>query len=585
MFKRRQFVPLITRITGMFAVLIIAVCVVAGVFSFRVELNAQVNAAISQNQMLLNSMATSITTRAAQIEIILRELGNNNSVASLLRSQRLEQQIVLLEFSVKTALADSKVYLSGMSPQMHILTTREDIVTTRDYIVNDSCMADNEYYQTFKASGGQTGWNFAEKPMLNDYFVTEPQAVHYYKVPTGRLSDSGGIIRCGVSQSILFDSLSSWSGDGMLYIVNNGNVVYTQNGATPELPESSGKRAWREDNTLYITHDIPNLDLKLVLALNYGSIFRNSMQSMLESLAIIALLGITLLLCTSWFLRRILSKLQSLTEAARNMPAQGYNVELPESGPDEVGQLSMAFNHLLSQINDSYDQLLQKEKDKRKAMTLALQYQINPHFLFNALYWLQLQVEEAGMRRELCDSFSQLGQVLHYNLDDSQTALVSEEELHMRAYVSFMQSAKNCNVTLDVDLPEEMGSWRILRFSLQPLLENSIQHGWTRANELHIRVCFSANREKNQFSISVENDGNPISDAQLQEIRRKITNAKNEVLQAGRHGVGLVNLMRRLELNYGLGAQMHVESEPGCTRFVLLLPLHLCENREEAASE
>lgn len=579
--QHKRFVPLFVRIASLFLVLTVIVCAAAGVFSYQVELERQYNAAISQNQILLNSIANSVATRASQIEIIIKELAYDDALTSFLRAQTLESQIIQMEFSLKKILSGASVYLSDMSPQILLLTTQEDVLTSRDFVVHDSALDGNEFYQDFKQSYRFDGWNYDEQPLTNDRQLSEAQAVYYYKTWNGLSNESAALIRCGVSMSSLFSALSDLSGNGTLCAVAADRVVYSPSDEVILLPADLQEGAYRDENRLYITSNIPDMQLKLVLALDANEICGDAAQNVAGTLITIVLLGIAMLILTWWILRRILARLQSMTQTARSIPEQGYDVRFPEGEADEVGQLSAAFNHLLEKINESYNRLIQEEKDKRHAMMLALQYQINPHYLFNSLYSLQLRAEEAGMPRDLCDSIAQLGHVLHYNLSSSQMALVSEEEKHMRAYVSFMQTAKKCEIGLEVDLSEEMRSWRILRFSLQPMLENAIQHGWTYGQTMHIRVQFSADYEADRFLISVENDGKPMTESQLESVRAKITNARNEVMRSGQRGVGMVNLMQRLELNYGKTAHLTVTSEQGSTRFLIQLPLNRCMHEEE----
>lgn len=579
--KHKRFVPLFFRIASLFLILTVIVCAAAGVFSYRVELERQYNAAISQNQMLLNSIANSVATRASQIEIIIKELANDDALITYLRTQKLESQIIQLEFSLKEVMRSATVYLSDISPQILLLTTQQDVLTSRDFVVHDSALDDSEFYQTFKQSYQFEGWNYGEQPLNNDRQLSEVQAVYYYKIWNGLASESMALIRCGVPMNRLFGALSDLDGNGVLYLVAEDQRVYDPSGDEIQLPTQIKEGSWRNEDRLYITASVPNMQLKLVLALDANAICGDAAQNVAGSLMVIVLLGIAMLSLTWWILRKILSRLQHMTQTARSIPEQGYDVRFPEGEADEVGQLSAAFNHLLEKINESYNRLIQEEKDKRHAMMLALQYQINPHYLFNSLYSLQLRAEEVGMPRDLCDSIAQLGQVLHYNLSASQMALVSEEEKHMRAYVSFMQTAKKCEIGLEVDLSEEMRSWRILRFSLQPMLENAIQHGWTYGQKMHIRVQFGADYDANRFMICVENDGKPMTESQLTSVRAKITNARNEVMHSGQRGVGMVNLMQRLELNYGETARLTVTSEQGCTRFLIQLPLDRCMHEEE----
>ena len=103
-------------------------------------------------------------------------------------------------------------------------------------------------------------------------------------------------------------------------------------------------------------------------------------------------------------------------------------------------------------------------------------------------YWLQLQMEEQGVDPALTASIESLGRVLHYNVLGSREAMLSEEEEQIWAYVDFASATKDHQVSLAVDLPEALRSARILRFTLQPLLENAIRHGYVPVSYTHLDV-------------------------------------------------------------------------------------------------
>ena len=131
---------------------------------------------------------------------------------------------------------------------------------------------------------------------------------------------------------------------------------------------------------------------------------------------------------------------------------------------------------------------------------------------------------------------------------------------------------------------ENLQVFQILRFSLQPILENSVQHGCVMGVPLHIGVRAVIEREKNRFVLSVENDGKEIPPEKLEGLRERIAQARESLPEIRDRGVGMVNLMRRLELNYGKDADMSLTSADGRTCFELVLPLNQCE-REEGTDE
>ncbi len=189
------------------------------------------------------------------------------------------------------------------------------------------------------------------------------------------------------------------------------------------------------------------------------------------------------------------------------------------------------------------------------------------------------------MDEALTASIEQLGQVLHYNMLGSRLALLSEEEEQILAYVGFVGAMKENRIRLSIHMPEELKNAQILRFTLQPLLENAIGHGFIPGKDLHIGIEFATNEAEGLFEIAVHNDGRQIPPDRLAELQERADAAALDGIpmadQKG-HGTALNNLARRLALTYGSVARLLVESGEGDTCIRILLPLHQCLRREDA---
>ena len=575
---RKRYIPLMTRISCLFGALIVLACALLSAFSYRLKLQSHVSELASQNTMLLRTMAQSIDTQLAQVEIIVREMAYDAETIQLLRDKSQPRQILSILFSVGKKLQQNETYLSALDMDMVLLSVDDTMVESYDTLVHETRLADNAFYADFLSQPRLSGWGGAEANL----FSTSEEIVlpYYHKVITG-LNTRVGAVRCTVRADRLFSPLMEY---GEVMAVREGERLFgAEEIAAPVRPARTG--TWREGDSLYSAAPLDRLNASLVIRESYSSIRAAAMRDIALSMLMIFLLGVALLLATRQVIRAMLSRLHRLTEAVAAIPEGDIAIALPEDGPDEVGRLSRAFSSLLEQVNAYYDELLQKEKDKRHAQTMALQYQINPHFLFNSLYWLQLQMEERGVDEALTASIEQLGQVLHYNMLGSRLALLSEEEEQILAYVGFVGAMKENRIRLSIHMPEELKNAQILRFTLQPLLENAISHGFIPGKDLHIGIEFATNEAEGLFEIAVHNDGRQIPPDRLAELQERADAAALDGIpmadQKG-HGTALNNLARRLALTYGSVARLLVESGEGDTCIRILLPLHQCLRREDA---
>nr|HML45750.1 histidine kinase [Clostridia bacterium] len=218
------------------------------------------------------------------------------------------------------------------------------------------------------------------------------------------------------------------------------------------------------------------------------------------------------------------------------------------------------------------EELLRKEQDKQQARLMALQYQVNPHFLFNALYWLQMKVEEEGLSSETSNAIASLGGVLHYNLSDTSHATLEQEAVHMRAYIQFMRIRHAQTIDLALEWPDILRPVEVLRFTFQPILENAIHHGLIPGKDLHIRVSIAPNPEDGMLRACVSNDGQPMNASQRRQLRERLDRAVRLGAVQDHGSIGLYNLAQRLRLYYGFRASLTLFADDRTTGFVIEMP-------------
>ena len=562
---------LATKINRVLVAVIVLICGVLSVVSYRYSLNTHLSELATQNALLLNAVAQNIDNQLAQVEIITSEVAHDADLMKLLTEKRVSKQILSMVFTVSEKLQLSELYLSSLSADMLALSMNDSVLEDYNTLVHEARLNGNESYLTFQQSGALSGWGDTEEATFS-LAISGIVLPYYYNIYTG-LGTRIGCMRCTVSIQRLFSGLNE-----NMAVMRGSRALYHTGEFVP--PKLSGEGWQREGDWLYFTLPLERIDATLVMSEPYGRLRSESQRSALAYTLVILLFGVVLILAMQYMVRRILARLRSLTAAVGALPQDVRGLSLPEGGSDEVGQLASAFNRLLGEASSYYDQLIQKEKDKRKAQSMALQYQINPHFLFNSLYWLQLQMEAQGVSAELTESIEHLGRVLHYNLLGDHEALLSEEREHVLSYVRFVSAMKNFEIHLNVDMPQELEKAHILRFMLQPLLENAIQHGFVQGEPMRIDIVFSIHPEADQFEIAVHNDGKRIPPETLQALRERVRTAMSDGMptanRATGHGTALNNLARRLALVYEERAVMELSSTQKDTCVRILLPLHRC---------
>lgn len=179
------------------------------------------------------------------------------------------------------------------------------------------------------------------------------------------------------------------------------------------------------------------------------------------------------------------------------------------------------------------------------------------------------------------DSIDALAGLLKYSLGSTEELVTIREELeHIRNYVSIQNYRYGEYLTLDIDIAEEIQSWKTMRFILQPVVENAIIHGYgSRDKKRHI-IYIYGDREEEHLSLFVEDEGVGISQDQIEQFEngKKGTRKKERQLT----GIGLHHVDECIRLTFGeeFGLKIAKNAEKG-TIVQFILPI--LENFEEGA--
>lgn len=565
--SQRRPISLLNKLTLLFSVIILFACAVICVYTYRIEINRQVDECYNANMLLMRSLAQEIDNALAQVEIITQELAYDTDIKDTFQENDVSRFIVKLMFDAQERVEISESHLSSLNADMVLIRLDDMMPESYGLSVNRSYMAERKDFMAFLVDNRISGWSTVED-------ATSDTLTFFHEVYTS-IRQRIGVIMCSISKNRLFRLLQNVEG---MMVTNAQDILYTWDGAKHPTPEQLQAGAWFENNAYYIAQPLERLGLTLLICTELQPLRAQALYNALVNMAAISFVGLLLLAVSHIQVRKMLSHLEQTRKTVIDLPeGADLSSRLPDTWNDEAGELAAAFKRLNSRVNEYYHRLLQEEKDKRHAQQIALQYQLNPHFLFNSLYWLQLQLENRDMDDTLSDAIAQLGQVLHYNLEEQLTATLMEEKQMAQAYVSFMSSMKGSEISLDIDLPQSLRCSTVPRFTLQPLLENAIQHGFVKGAPLHLHVSFQAKHGGSALHITVANDGKPIPPDRLAQLNAYLQQPAEDH-PAG--GVGLRNIKRRLVLFYGETVSMTVASDVQNTQVTITLPASKEQQKE-----
>ncbi|MGO4542127.1 cache domain-containing sensor histidine kinase [Paenibacillus sp. 2TAB19] len=247
---------------------------------------------------------------------------------------------------------------------------------------------------------------------------------------------------------------------------------------------------------------------------------------------------------------------------------------------NEVGQLARTIDYMLDRIEFMIQQITVEQSKKRKAELEMLQAQINPHFMFNLLNSIRMNILVRG-DKENAELIGSLSSLLRMTIDrDNAYIPLREEVATIDHYMKLMNFRHANQIQLVTRFDDECGETLVPRFMIQPLIENAIIHGFEQQHgEIYIAAGRVNEDGKRLIRISVTDNGAGMSEEQLEKLRKQSEEREDgdgEGEARGFSGIGVKNVFQRLRLIYGTKFKSWIQSEPGIgTAITLQFPIEV----------
>lgn len=220
-----------------------------------------------------------------------------------------------------------------------------------------------------------------------------------------------------------------------------------------------------------------------------------------------------------------------------------------EKRQDEIGILHDSFNVMIERNQELLTKGYQRELEKREAQIRALQAQINPHFMYNIL---QVIGGMALVRKapEIYQVTGALGDIMRYCLNFSRETVYLKEEIHyLQSYLMLQNQRFENRINFELDIPEELMQYQIPKLILQPVLENSFQHGLVNKEGSWAIQVEGKLIEGRDLLLIVSDNGIGMTEERLQEVQEVLNNDAEKALKTSAH-IGLCNVDSRIRLKY-----------------------------------
>lgn len=281
-----------------------------------------------------------------------------------------------------------------------------------------------------------------------------------------------------------------------------------------------------------------------------------------QAIVIASIVGVSLSIILVFLSRSIVRPLKNLQSLMKDVENGDTSVRYSPVSDDEINMLGISFNEMLSELK-------QMKFEKNEMELLLMQEQVKPHFLYNALDTIRWSAEDdASQASELIHALSTYFRV---GFSKGKKNVTLEEELdHVESYLQIQSARFEDLLKYEICYDEHLINQRIPKIIIQPLVENSIAHGFSELVKKELRIVIEIFSRDNNLIICIKDNGVGIPDDKLNKIKLAL---EKDSKPGQDIGFGLYGANHRIKLVYGDPYGLFINQSNGWTIVELMLPL------------
>ena len=338
----------------------------------------------------------------------------------------------------------------------------------------------------------------------------------------------------------------------IIVLDNNGYVIYDSKEMLNYEPyifyekviNSEKNKKLMLDDSYYVENILSDGNIRAI-----SIIKAQELEGLPNAILIFIFIGLILFILSqgvSYFKLKVLGdRTNNILNAMDKVKNGNLDVEISlTSDSDEINYIAENFNYMCKDLNKYIDKIYKAELEQKKCEMLALQSQINPHFLYNTL--------ESIRMKAICNSDKEVGKMLYTlsflfrkQLKEKNIISIENELDYCRKYIEIFKFRYYDSFQFFIECDEEVKQMQIIKFALQPLVENYFIHGIRLEDEDNI-LKIIVSKEENDIIIKIIDNGRGIDDVKLGLLNENIKNRKYEG-----DSIGIINVHERIVLEYG----------------------------------
>jgi two-component system sensor histidine kinase YesM len=309
-----------------------------------------------------------------------------------------------------------------------------------------------------------------------------------------------------------------------------------------------------------VTNKIPVTQQELIGQFSRKDFFSTFIQFKGVIITVLAVCMAALLLLSLTFSRKFSRPIREVITQMSKMESGNLDVNLSVKSEDELGQLTRGMNRMAKQLDYFIQDAYVAQIKQKQAELYALKTQIRPHYLYNTLEVIRMS---AVMNEDMpvADMIHSLSSQLDYVLDYGENMVELSQELqNVKDYFNLIQVRYEEQVELIITIGTAVSSkWGIPKLTLQPLIENAVEHGILPKDEGGKIALEISLEDSEALLIQIIDDGVGMNESEVHELNENI---QNQLSEGGAHQLGMKNVHERVQSLFGKSYGITINSIP-----------------------
>jgi len=352
---------------------------------------------------------------------------------------------------------------------------------------------------------------------------------------------------------------------GIVILNDENDVVFSksnlQNG---NLLAVEDLLLWNQKDTIKIGNEYYLIIKNNIEATNWQLYYFSPVNSMkidakkiIGATAIILATCFVILIFLTWiFSKTFVKRIYKLNEKMQAVENGNLNIEVISNSKDEIGDLTNNFGKMLKKINNLIEQVYNSQIKQKDAELKALQAQINPHFLYNTLSfinWKAIKIDSM----EISKIATSLSKYYRNMLSKGENVIsVKDEIMNTKSYVDIQLAIHDNSFDVSYDFCEEIFDYYIIKIVIQPIVENAIEHGVDKKRNGRGKISVNGYLKEENIIFEIKDNGPGIDGKEI-----------NNIMLKDSVGYGIKNVNERIKMSFGedYGLKiLNIEEEGTC---------------------